>query len=254
MNRTVCAGIAFLAAAAMAAAATAAAPDTRKILKDIDDLGNFAGKDFSCVYTIVAAKKGEEPSVTQARIFRRDERDQFVMLFLQPEAQRGQGYLQVDDNVWFYDPESGKFEKSSLKENVAGSDAQNADLTREKLSEDYTVARWQADTLGKDKIPVWVLYLEANKDSATYDKLTLWVRQDANVILKEEDYSVSGRLMRTVAYTKYIEVDRKYIPSQILFIDELNEGEKTQVSLKDASTARLPDSTFSKAFIQRASK
>jgi hypothetical protein len=32
---------------------------------------------------------------------------------MEPESQLGQGYLKVDDNLWFYDPESRKFSHSS---------------------------------------------------------------------------------------------------------------------------------------------
>jgi hypothetical protein len=44
------------------------------------------------------------------------------------------------------------------------------------------------------------------------------------------------------------------VPSQILIQDELNKGEKTQLTISDLSVSRLPDSTFSKAFLEQASR
>jgi outer membrane lipoprotein-sorting protein len=226
-----------------------AEPDFQKILYEIDNLGNFDGSDFSCVYTIVSEKPGEEKSVTQARLFRRDANDQFVLLILQPQIQKGQGYLMVDENVWFYDPESRKFEKSTLRENVQDSDAQNSDFNRNSLQEDYIVEDWTEGLLGK--FPVYILDLKAKRTDVPYDKIKLWVRQDINIVLKEEDYSVSNRLMRTTLYPKYQIVDDKYLPLSALIIDELNKGERTQYTIKDPTTSAIPDYVFTKTYLER---
>jgi hypothetical protein len=101
---------------------------------------------------------------------------------------------------------------------------------------------------------VWVLDLQANSTDVSYDKLKLWVRKDQVIVLKEEDYSVNGRLMRTIYYPKYIKVDTKFIPSKALIIDELNTGEKTEITMKDATVANIPDYVFSKAYLERVNK
>ena len=173
-----------------------AVPDFDEMLKEIDEISSFDGKDFSCIYTMVSEKPGEDASVTKVRMFRRDDDDQFVILILQPEAQKGQGYLQVDENVWFYDPESRKFEKSTLRENIQDSDTQNSDLDRSSLSEDYDVVDYSEGKLGS--FDVWELDLQANNTDVSYDKLKLWVRKDREIVLKEENYTDNGRLMRTI--------------------------------------------------------
>ena len=223
-------------------------PDFQSKLKNIDDIGNFKGMDFSCVYTFVSEKPGEEPSVNQARMFRRDDMNQFVLLFLKPEVKKGQGYLQVDDNVWFYDPESRKFEKSTIKEDIQDSEAKNSDLNRNSLADDYLVVKWEEGKLGS--VDTYILDLDARHDDVSYKKIRIWIRKDRDIVLKEQDYSVSDRLMRSVYYPHYMAVGEKYLPSQILIVDELNKGEKSQVTLKDASVAKLPDKVFTKAYIE----
>ncbi|MFP4383108.1 MAG: outer membrane lipoprotein-sorting protein [Spirochaetia bacterium] len=227
-------------------------PDIDTILDEIDELSNFDDTDFTAVYTIVSEKPGEEQSVTKARLFRRDHKDQYVLIILKPEVQKGQGYLMVDENVWFYDPESRKFEKSTLRENIQDSDAQNTDLNQSSLSEDYQVTGYSEDTLGS--IPVWVLELEAKREDVSYDTMKLWVRKDRTVVLKEEDYSVNGRLMRTVYYPKYTIVGEKILPRQVLIVDEINKGEKTQYTMSEASTEPIPDSVFSKNYLERVNR
>jgi len=230
-------------------AAVYAAPDFKVMLEEIDKLGSFDDTDFSCVYTFVSEKPGEETEVTQARMFRRDATEQFVMLILKPEYQKGQGYLKVDENVWFYDPESRKFTHSSMKENVQNSEAKNSDMDGLSLSEDYEIDSWEEGRLGN--FDVYILQLAALNDEVSYPRIKLWVRTDQTIVLKEEDYSLSNRLMRTSYYPKYVQVGNKLVPSQILIVDNLQEGEKTQLTMKNPSTASLPDSVFSKAYIER---
>jgi len=95
------------------------------ILKDIDNLQNFGDQDFTTIYSIVSEKPGEEREVLETRLFRRDRDDLFLLIIISPEIQKGQGYLQVENNLWFYDPESRKFEHSSVRENIQNSDAKN---------------------------------------------------------------------------------------------------------------------------------
>ncbi len=227
-------------------------PDFKAMLKELDNMGNFEDTDFSCVYTIVSEKPGEEQEVMQTRMFRRDSKDLFVLLILKPEVKRGQGYLQIDENMWFYDPESRKFSHSSIKENIQNSEAKNSDFNSNSLAEDYDVVNWKEGKLGS--FPVYILELKANNNEVSYSKRKLWVRKDKTLILKAEDYSLSDRLMRISYFPKYVQVGKKLTPSQILIVDKLNEGEKTQISMKNTSVSKLPDSVFTKAYLEKVNR
>lgn len=230
----------------------AAEPDLKAILRNVDEMSNFDTADFSATYTVVSEKPGEDASVFKIRMFRRDQEDKFLLLFLEPEIQKGQGYLQMEDNLWFYDPESRKFSHSSLKENLEDSETKNSDFRRSSLTEDYEVESYSEETLGK--YPVYVIDLVANNDEVPYPRIKLWIQKDQPLVLKVEDYSLSQRLMRTAYYPKYTRVSGRFIPSRMLFVDELKEGEKTQVTIKDASIASLPDSVFTKAYLERVNR
>jgi len=220
-----------------------------KILAQLDDLGNFPGKDYSALFTIVSEKPGEKQSVTQVRVFRRDTKKQFTILIMLPEVSKGQGYLREDDNVWFFDPTSRKFSHSSVKENLQNTEAKNSDFTKSSLVDDYTVSKVSDGLIGK--YPVWILDLKAKTNEVSYERILLYVRKDRVMTLKQEDYSVNGRLMRTTLYPKYIELDGKLIPSQILIVDEINIGEKSQVTMAEQSVEALPDKVFTKAFLEQ---
>ncbi|HEY9053472.1 MAG TPA: outer membrane lipoprotein-sorting protein [Rectinemataceae bacterium] len=223
-----------------------------RILKQLDDLGNFPGKDYSALFTIVSEKPGEKQSVSQVRVFRRDTKKQFTILVMLPEVNKGQGYLREDDNVWFYDPTSRKFSHSSIKENLQNSEAKNSDFAGGSLSEDYVIDKISESTVGK--FPVWVLNLKARTDEVPYERVSLYVRKDRVMTLKQEDYSVNGRLMRTTLFPKYVELEGKLLPSQILIIDEINKGEKSQITMAEQSVEKLPDKVFTKAFLEQVNR
>ncbi len=226
--------------------------EAKKILAQLDDLNNFPGKDYTSLFTIVSEKPGEKQSVTQVRVFRRDAKKQFTILIMLPEVNKGQGYLREDDNVWFYDPTSRKFSHSSIKENLQDTEAKNSDFTVSSLVTDYDIQRISEGTIGK--YPVWLLDLKARTNEVSYERVVLYVRKDKTMTLKQEDYSVNGRLMRTTLYPKYVELEGKLLPSQILIVDEINKGEKSQITMAEQSVEKLPDKIFTKAFLEQVNR
>ena len=239
----------FLLSAALDAGADIG---TKAILQDIDELANFENTDFSGIYTIVSERPGEERSVTEARLFRRDKTDQFLLLILKPEVDRGQGYLQIDENVWFYDPNSREFERTSIRENVEDSDAQNADFNRNSFANDYQVTSWTDGKLGGQG--VYIMNLQATTTDVAYERLKIWVLKKPHIILKQEEYSVSERLMRTTYFYKYAKAGDKYTPSQVLIVDELNKGERTQLTVRNITTRKIPNRVFTKDYLELVNK
>ncbi|MDA8409278.1 MAG: outer membrane lipoprotein-sorting protein [Treponema sp.] len=243
--------IAVVAAAlAGATGAFAATTDFKAILRNIDSMQDFGKQDYSAVYNIVSEKPDENPSTTQVKIFRRDQHNQIVILLQKPDKQKGQGYLKIDDNVWFYDPESGNFSHSTMKENINNTDAKSSDFKRYTFADDYTITQSGEGKLGA--YDVWILTLEAKNNEVSYQKVRLTIRKDKPLPLKEEDFSVSDRLMRTILFLPtYVEAGGKLIPAKIKMIDEISKGNQSVLTISDVAIGKLPDSTFSKSFLER---
>jgi outer membrane lipoprotein-sorting protein len=227
-------------------------PDWNLILTKIDELSSFKDSDFSAEITVVSTEPGEENSVIQARYFRRDKDKKFTIIILKPDIQKGQGYLMVDDNIWFYDPESRKFAFSSLKETFQDSDAQNSDFSDTSLHEDYTVEDYTEEKLGS--LDVWAVTLKANKNTVPVPMRKIWIRKDYYLVMKEEQYSLSGRLLRTIAIPKYQSITGHYVPKMMLIINNLRPGEKTQITFSNVSVSKLPDEVFTKGYLERINK
>ncbi len=250
MHKQLLPALAALFFLSISTGAFAQATDFEALVRKVDEIGDFTGRDFSGVFTIVTDKPGSKQSVSQVRMFRRDSKKQFLMLIQLPDAQKGQGYLKEEDNLWFYDPTSRKFNHSSMKENISDSEARNSDFSRKSILEDYSIVKTSEGMLGK--FPVWIVELKAKHNEVSYDVVRMHIRKDQPLILKQEDMSVSGRLMRTTLYPKYADVGNgKFFPSQMLIVDEINKGEKSQITMTELSIAALPDKVFTKAFLEQ---
>lgn len=227
-------------------------PDPQEILEYIDEFGTFNDADFSAEYTIVSDKPGEERSIYRVRIFRRDSQEKFLLLILDPVIQRGEGYLQVGETGWSYDPESREFAIFNLSESFQDSEARNSDFDDSDFSTDYRVLSLDSGTLGQ--YPVYILQLEAVKDTVAYPTVKIWVRQDNYLLLKEEDYSLSGRLMRTSYFPNYARSGGYFIPTKMLFVDNLNEGERSEVTVRNISFDSIPDSVFTRDYLEQVNR
>jgi outer membrane lipoprotein-sorting protein len=229
-----------------------------ELLKKVDSLASYYGADFSAEYTIVQDKPGSGRSATVAAVFRRDSDALYTIIITQPAISRGQGYLKQGDTLWFYDPESKRFNSTSSRDRFQNSNARNSDFTRSTLAEDYEVEEGAEAMLGRFKCRV--LSLRATSGEVSYPRMKIWVSGDG-LVRKTEDYSLSGQLLRTSAIPDYYFLDGRYVPKAVLLVDALRGAtvdgvfvnEKTQISISNPSFKPVSASVFSKNFLERAS-
>lgn len=226
--------------------------DYNAILKDIDEMMSFESRDYAATMTINQSDPEKGASRRVINQFRRDKEDKFLILILEPVAQKGQGYLRIEDNLWFYDPESRKFSHSSMKENFEGTDAKHSDFQRPSYASDYNVTGHTEGKLGKYE--VYILDMKGKHNEVSYPFQKIWVRKDNHLLLKIESYSLNNRLMRTSLFPKYAKVENKYIPTHIIFEDELTPGKKTEIIIDNISMNPLPDKVFTKAYVEQVNR
>jgi outer membrane lipoprotein-sorting protein len=255
----------FLTAANLAAPSTAGAqsagssPDFVKILQHTDSLVTFMDSDFSALYTFVQEIPGQGSSTKQAMVFRRDRENKYLIVIVRPEENKGKGYLKSGNNLWFYDPVSRRFTFTSAKDRFQNMNARNSDFTRSNLAGDYSVVGSERGKLGK--YDCWILDLEAKTDDISFPKMKIWISDDG-LARKTEDYSFSGQHLRTVAFPRYQLVGDRYVPETVVILDELRGAtingvfvkEKTTYTISRPSLQRLPDATFTKAWLENLSE
>lgn len=206
--------------------------------------------DYSATISLIIEKPGKPDDSLQYKIFERTDDDLMTIVQLFPEADKGNGYLRDGDNIWAYDPIGRKFTHTSIKEALGDSDVKLDDVNQSKTKwrDNYNVEKVAAGKLGN--YSVYMITLVAKTTEPSYAKSVYYVRQDIPLIVKEEDYSGSDRLMRTTLIPKYAKVPAGYVPTQLIMRDELNPGEQTQQIVSDLSFAALPDRIFTKAYLE----
>ncbi|QQO09811.1 outer membrane lipoprotein-sorting protein [Breznakiella homolactica] len=230
-----------------------------ELLKQADSLASYYDTDFSAEYTIVQDKPGQSRSTTVAGVFRRDSQDMYVIVIMQPTVSKGQGYLKQGKTLWFYDPESRRFNTTSSQDRFQNTNARNSDFTRSTLAEDYRIVSGEDEMLGRFNCRV--LSLEGLTDELTYPKMKIWISEDG-LVRKTEDYSLSGQLLRTSAFPDYQQIGRRLVPRRILFVDTLRGAtingtfvnEKTQITITKPSFEKVPDSVYSKTFLETVNR
>ena len=220
-----------------------------KIMENTEDILAYHG-DYSATMSLVIDKPGKPRENLQYKVFQRTDDNLMTLVQLFPEADKGVGYLRDNENIWSYDPISRKFSHTSIKEALGDSDVKldDVDQAKTKWRENYEVTAYEEGTLGK--FAVDIITLTAKTTDPAYAKSKYYIRKDIPLLLKEEDFSGSDRLMRTILLPKYAKVPAGYVATQAIMRDELNKGEQTQQVIYDLTFDKLPDRIFTKAYLE----
>ena len=220
-----------------------------KIMENTEDILAYHG-DYSATMSLVIDKTGKPRENLQYKVFQRTDDNLMTLVQLFPEADKGVGYLRDNENIWSYDPISRKFSHTSIKEALGDSDVKldDVDQAKTKWRENYEVTAYEEGTLGK--FAVDIITLTAKTTDPAYAKSKYYIRKDIPLLLKEEDFSGSDRLMRTILLPKYAKVPAGYVATQAIMRDELNKGEQTQQVISDLTFDKLPDRIFTKAYLE----
>ena len=228
----------------------------RRILSKADELISYEDRDFSAEYTVIDVRPGEGTSRTKLTLFRRDLENTYTIIIMEPESDRGKGYLRKDDKLWLYDPVPRRFTVVNVSDRFRNTNLRNSDFTKSTLAQDFKIVDHTREKLGVYDTDVYAL--EAVHDDVTFPKKKIWIDQN-DLVRKMEDYSLSGRHMRTTAVPNYTQIERSYVPVRMVIQDELRgrnvDGEfkhqRTLISVEKPSFQELPDMVFTRAYIER---
>ncbi len=229
-----------------------------KAIKAVDDRQRNSG-DYKTLVYIERKEKSKNDVVFEAVVYRRDADDKLMILFLQPKAERGKGYLRIDKNLWMYDPTVGKWERRTEREKIGGTDSRRADFDESRLAEEYTINYNGVEKLGKFEVHKLTLDVKKGIDVA-YPRIALWLSAGSGNVLKRQEFAASGKLMRTT-YTpkwakKYSESKKAdvWTPKEIRIFDEVEKGNSTIILLKDQDLRSLQANLFTKAWLESQSR
>jgi hypothetical protein len=258
-RNTLLASLALLALLTGPRAAQALSKDEMvKVLSEIDDRQRNGG-DYKSLAYIERKEKDKNDLVYEAVVYRRDEDDKLMILFLKPKSEAGKGYLRIDKNLWMYDPTVGKWERRTERERIGGTDSRRNDFDESRLAIEYEPAYVGEEMLGK--FPVHHMKLTAKEGiDVAYPVIELWVDKATTNVLKRQELALSGKLMRTSYYPKWEKLfspSKKadiYYPKEIRIFDEIEKGNSTVVLLQSVDLNSLPANIFTKAWLESKSR
>lgn len=237
--------------------------EAKELLVKAQDNTAFYETDFKGNYTVVQNKPGEGQNHTEAIMYRRDKNGSWTILVTDPAKEKGKGYLQFDNNIWFFDPADRRFTFTSAKDKFQNTNANNSDFAPQHYARDYDISSYEEVMLGKMNCVLFTL--KANTSNVDYPMLKIWVTKDDGLVRKKEDYSLSGQKLRTTAIPSYQVVkalERNYsIPVSMLIQDNLRgkkisgkmQYEQTQITIRNVVFDKVPDSVYTKPYLEMMS-
>jgi len=252
----------ILAASLAVATAAAAKPltpeETLAVITQLDQRQRNSG-DYKALVYLERKEKDKNDLVYQLVVYRRDADDKLMMLFLKPKAEAGKGYLRIDKNLFLYNPTTGKWERRTERERIAGTDSRRADYDESRLADDYTASYVAEEKLGAFAVHHIKLDAKPTADVA-YPVMHLWVDQGTGNQLKAQELAQSGKLMRTSYYPKWNKLFSEskkadiYFPAEMRIYDEVEKENRTTIVIQEVDLKPLEANLFTKAWLESKSR
>jgi len=85
-----------------------------------------------------------------------------------------------------------------------------------------------------------------------YHSRKIWVDKERFVSLKEERFAKSGKLLKTFTVVDVSRIQNRWIPTHVIFKDELKSGKGTEFFLESIElNADIPEHVFTKASLRK---
>ena len=231
---------------------------TKDLVKLIDDRQRNSG-DYSSIVFIDQKEKDGSNKAFEARVYRRDADDKWMILFTKPKAEAGKGYLRVEKNLFLYEPALGKWERQTERASIGGTNSRRDDFDESRLADEYEAKFVADEKLGRFEVHRLKLNAKPVVEVGS-PILELWVDKDSKNVLKRQEMALSGKLLRTGYYPAWEKMFSKsknaevFVPKEIRVFDEVEKGNSTTVVLRDVKLDSLESNMFTKAWLESQSK
>ncbi len=227
-------------------------PDPIKLVREVEDRLNFTS-DLSASIQLIQKDPEKSSSAFKLKYYRRDKDDKFVLLFQEPETEKGKGYLRLGDDLFMYLPSTREFVHKNRKESVGDTDAKADNFEMKKYEDLYNIEYIGEETVA-NRFECWVVKLTAKEKDVSYPIQKMYIRKDILVPVMQISYSWSETKMQTQYFISYEKIGNdKYINTKSKIIDNLEKGKSTLLMVSNVSTDEIPNSYFTKKFLEQNS-
>jgi outer membrane lipoprotein-sorting protein len=250
----------ILACASAAWAQPAAALTQEQMVQILERLDKQSRNttDYRAV-VLAELTRDKESTIRELQLFRRDREDKLMLLITAPKTEAGKGYLSEGTNFWVYEPALGRWERRTVREAIGGTEGRRGDFDQTRWARQYVPTYAGREKLGKFEADVIQLKVKSGEDVA-YPVMKLWVDKATSNVLKREEYSESGKLLRRVLLPRWRKVraagstEDFWYPEQTVIFDELERGNWTRFTVKAVDLRPLSANVFTKAWLEGKSR
>jgi hypothetical protein len=224
-------------------------PDGDEILRRVDE---NMGSDNKIITSIMTVRGRRSSRSIRARSWIRGQTQSFTE-YLDPPREKGTKMLKLEDQLWTYTPAADRtilISGHMLRQPVMGSDLSYEDMMEDpRLAVLYSaVVSGEAEFAGR---ACWVLDLVSRGEEIAYDKRRVLVDKGRFVVLREERFAKSGKLLKSTEVKSVEKLGGRWVSTRIVFKDELKEGGGTEFAIEAIEfDASIPDHVFTKAFLR----
>lgn len=168
--------------------------DATEIIKEVDKI--IAMIDIQSEQVVTVYRK--DGSTRQYRLnIMTGGGDKAFAEIIEPAREQGIQMLRFGDMIWCYLPGEKKTIRISGRQSFMGSDVKDINILRLNLAEDY-ISR-----IVEELHDTYILELQGKNSSLLYAISKLWVKKKDFQPIKQEFFSNSGKLVKTLFYREY---------------------------------------------------
>lgn len=227
----------------------AGAPSASELLARIDANQAFKTIEYTGRMEI---RLGKELRVKSMKVWAMGSDRAFVE-FTNPED-AGTRMLKLDKNLWIYFPREQDTVPISghlLKDGMMGSDVSYEDaLESDELSSMY-IASLTGETMADDR-RVYVVELKAKSPRAKYDRRVLTVDAERFVVLSEEMFARSGRMLKSMVAKEVKRIGDRWYATTVVMVDKLRKNSSTTMVMESLRLdVAIDPGLFTRAALER---
>jgi outer membrane lipoprotein-sorting protein len=174
-----------------------------------------------------------------------------------PPRSRGMRFLQKEEDLWMHNPRSNSRRaiRLSPRDSFQGSAFSNNDVGDPNYSDDYDVRIAGGETLNHEElgsVETVKLELTAKRETTTYGRIVMWIRESDDIPLKMEYYAKSGLLFKRMTLSEITDLAGRQRPS-FMRMESLEQDDfYSTVKIEEMEVREdLPDRYFSQANLTR---
>lgn len=171
-----------------------------------------------------------------------------------PAREKGTKMLKIGGKLWMYTPRTDRkilIAGHLLRQSMMGSDLSYEDQMEDhKLSHSYSAALEGFEDFEGTQCAV--LHLVARNKETTYQTRKVWIKQEEGIVLKEERFAKSGKLLKMILFEDYEKIANRLFPRTLIFRDMLKENTKTTYKFDVIEfDIEIPKKYFSQSILKR---